>query len=134
MPSVQPTCAARVVQNSYLKYGWGVTLTKEANDMVRKVKNDAGGCYQMQLSRSRPVSSTSLHSALFWAHRHLDDQRIVSTPAIDDDVELFSHEKSSFKDALKRISNKPHGTRSQLQLQSHDYVVMSRLDVSPWCI
>ncbi|KAI2619777.1 hypothetical protein GGS26DRAFT_595181 [Hypomontagnella submonticulosa] len=111
MPSAQPTCAARVIQNSHLKYGWGATLSPETNAVVRRVKNEAGACYQMQISRDRPISSASLHAALFWEHRHLIDQLIVSTPSIEDDVELFSHEKKHFKEALARICRIPGDSR-----------------------
>ncbi|KAI0886334.1 uncharacterized protein GGS22DRAFT_187573 [Annulohypoxylon maeteangense] len=105
MPSAQPTCAARIVRNNFLKYGWGATLSKETNDMVARIKEDAGGMYQMQISRDRPISSKSLRPALFWEHRHLADQKTLSTPQIDDDLEcdLFSVDEDPFEKALDAI-------------------------------
>ncbi|KAI1455487.1 hypothetical protein F4805DRAFT_269009 [Annulohypoxylon moriforme] len=105
MPSGQPTCAARIIRNNFLKYGWGATLTKETNDRVNDVKEDAGAMYQMQISRDRPVSATSLRAAVSWEHRHLAEQRLVSTPAIDEDLEyhLFSTEDGSLENGLEKI-------------------------------
>ncbi|KAI0839458.1 hypothetical protein F5Y06DRAFT_286474 [Hypoxylon sp. FL0890] len=88
MPSAQPTCAARVIRSKFVQNGWGATLTKETNDMVSMAKQDAEGMYQLQLSRDRPISARSLRSAIFWEHRHLNSQKIVSTPAVDDELEL----------------------------------------------
>ncbi|OTA98383.1 hypothetical protein M426DRAFT_28520 [Hypoxylon sp. CI-4A] len=110
MPSAQPTSAARVIKNPYLKPGWGKPLSKETNQMISGMKNEAGAVYQLQCSRSRPISSVSLRQALFWEHRHLDYQGIVSTPAIDDSLEseLFSPEDDTFKaglDKIKRVDN-----------------------------
>lgn len=56
--------------------------------MVSRVKQDAEGMYQLQIARDRPISATTLRSALFWEHRHLIQQSIVSTPAVDDELEL----------------------------------------------
>ncbi|KAI0107942.1 hypothetical protein F4776DRAFT_415643 [Hypoxylon sp. NC0597] len=88
MPSAQPTCAARVIRSKFVQSGWGATLSKETNDMVSRVKPDAEGMYQLQIARDRPISATTLRSALFWEHRHLIQQSIVSTPAVDDELEL----------------------------------------------
>ncbi|OTA96837.1 hypothetical protein M434DRAFT_27453 [Hypoxylon sp. CO27-5] len=88
MPSAQPTCAARVISSKFVQNGWSATLSKETNEMVSRVKQDAEGMYQLELSRDRPISSTSMRSAIFWEHRHLIQQKIISTPAIDDELEL----------------------------------------------
>ncbi|KAI1212022.1 uncharacterized protein F4807DRAFT_458226 [Annulohypoxylon truncatum] len=111
MPSAQPTCAARVIRNSFIKFGWGQTLTKEINDLVTKFKTDASAMYQLQVSRDRPISSSSLSSAVFWEHRHLADQRAVSTPAIDDELEidLFSKD-GTFEAGLDKIRSTSDST------------------------
>ncbi|KAI1372420.1 hypothetical protein F4677DRAFT_262400 [Hypoxylon crocopeplum] len=112
MPSGVPTCAARVIRNNFLEYGWGATLTNETNQMVKRVSEDASAMYRMQTSRKRPVDSISLSSALFWEHRHLIQQRIVSTPRVicktmaNDDLELFCREKKYYKEALKKLNRK----------------------------
>ncbi|KAI2464401.1 hypothetical protein F4781DRAFT_413273 [Annulohypoxylon bovei var. microspora] len=105
MPSAQPTCAARIIRNNFIKCGWGAVLTKETNDVVTKVKEDAGAMYQLQVSRTRRVSSKSLMAALFWEHRHLSEQMIVSTPSVDEELEfnLFSVVDASFETGLDTI-------------------------------
>ncbi|KAI2601829.1 hypothetical protein GGR54DRAFT_626752 [Hypoxylon sp. NC1633] len=109
MPSGVPTCAARVIRNNFLEYGWGATLPSETNKLVRSISGEASAMYRMQTSRSRPVDSISLISALFWEHRQLDQQGIVSTPRIlakispNDDLELFCREKEYSKEAIGKI-------------------------------
>ncbi|KAI1101872.1 hypothetical protein F4804DRAFT_343661 [Jackrogersella minutella] len=119
MPSAQPTCAARIIRNKFLTYGWGAPLTKETNDIVKRVKEDAGAMYQLQSSRDRPITASSLRSALFWEHRHLADQQVVSTPALDDDleIELFSEERKPFKAGLEKIRKSFAGDSQQVQMR-----------------
>ncbi|KAI1077760.1 hypothetical protein F5B20DRAFT_550295 [Whalleya microplaca] len=100
-PSV-PTCAARVIRNRWLEYGWGAALTPETNRVVNHVKGAAEAMYSLQLSRDRAVDAASIRHALFWEHRQLTHQRIVSTPAIDF-LGLFARDHQAFDGAIVKI-------------------------------
>ena len=50
MPSAQPICAARIVRSQFMNCGWGAVLSKEKNDAIADIKDEANAMYQMQLS------------------------------------------------------------------------------------
>ncbi|XDG08053.1 hypothetical protein ABKA04_007668 [Annulohypoxylon sp. FPYF3050] len=113
MPSAQPICAARIIRSKHMKCGWGAVLSKETNDAVATVKDEANGMYQMQISRDRAVTATSLRTALFWERRNAPWDALVSValPALsfELEVDLFceggSYEKGI--DAIERTYNSP---------------------------
>ncbi|KAI1409823.1 hypothetical protein F5Y13DRAFT_202991 [Hypoxylon sp. FL1857] len=117
MPSAQPTCAARVIRSKLFQNGWGATLTKETNDMVSRVKQDAEAVYQLQLNRQRPITGKALRAAIFWEHRHLSQQKILSTPSVDEalEVEFFS-EKKLFRTGLAKIAKSVVESSATIQM------------------
>ncbi|KAI1399277.1 hypothetical protein F4819DRAFT_510415 [Hypoxylon fuscum] len=109
MPSGQPTKAARIINNDPLSNGWGKTLSGETNDMVWKLIPDAKAMYSLQVSRETPVEPSSLSSSLFWEHRHLSQQQILSTPQADF-LELFCKNKEKFQVGLSAIRKEVPGS------------------------
>ncbi|KAL7621668.1 hypothetical protein AAE478_008995 [Parahypoxylon ruwenzoriense] len=105
MPPSLPTCAARVIRNDWLDYGWGTALSPEANRTVWRIREESNAMNRLQISRDRPVDAASIRAALFWEHRHMVQQRIVSTPAADY-LSLFAREREVFKDSLNGIRRK----------------------------
>ncbi|KAI0894336.1 hypothetical protein F4806DRAFT_498118 [Annulohypoxylon nitens] len=113
MPSAQPICAARIIRSKHMKCGWGAVLSKETNDAVATVKDEANGMYLMQISRDRAVAATSLRTALFWERRNAPWDALVSValPALsfELEVDLFceggSYEKGI--NAIERTYNSP---------------------------
>lgn len=96
-----------------MKCGWGAVLSKETNDAVATVKDEANGMYLMQISRDRAVAATSLRTALFWERRNAPWDALVSValPALsfELEVDLFceggSYEKGI--DTIERTYNSP---------------------------
>ncbi|KAI1391849.1 uncharacterized protein F4822DRAFT_425071 [Hypoxylon trugodes] len=119
MPSAQPTCAARIIRNKFLLSGWGATLSTETNQLVLDLRADAAATYQLQVLRDRPISSISLRSALFWEHHHLAEQRIISTPSIDDELELELFSASeSFETGYDKIKKEVSANHDQVTMHS----------------
>ncbi|KAI1137558.1 hypothetical protein F5Y05DRAFT_387596 [Hypoxylon sp. FL0543] len=73
--------------------------------MVLRARKDAEAMYQLQLRKDRPISVASLRSAIFWEHRHLAMPTIVSTPALDEELEfeLFSDTSDGWKSGLDKL-------------------------------
>ncbi|KAI8631623.1 hypothetical protein F5Y19DRAFT_493499 [Xylariaceae sp. FL1651] len=98
----QPTSAARLVSSVWVKYGWHKPLSGEVKAIVQNVKLMADSMYMLQIRRDRPIESLSLRNGLFWEHRQLANQRIVSTPAADH-LDFFSREEGSFHETIGKI-------------------------------
>jgi len=98
----QPTAAARLVSSSYVKYGWHKPLSGETKATVQNVSSIADSMYMLEIQRDRPISSLSLRNAIFWEHRQLARQCIISTPAIDH-LDLFPTDHSSFRDTVLKV-------------------------------
>lgn len=92
MPAAPMTSAARLISNPNFKSGWGAVLTPKTNEVIRSVKKEADGMYRLQTARDRPISATSIYTALFWEARNFRKPSIVFTPAVDDELQLFSEE------------------------------------------
>ncbi|KAI1086425.1 hypothetical protein F5B19DRAFT_479271 [Rostrohypoxylon terebratum] len=111
MPSAQPICAARIIRSQFMKSGWGAILSKETNEAVSNVKEEANGMYQMQISRARDISSTSLRTALFWERRNVPSNPLVGValPALnlELEVDLFC-DGGSFENGLDAIRKAYH--------------------------
>ncbi|KAI8962592.1 hypothetical protein F5Y11DRAFT_322098 [Daldinia sp. FL1419] len=93
MPSLQITAAARLISNPEFKSGWGATLSQEINDVVRTVRADAAGVYQLQVARDRPIYPASIYTAMFWEARHYRKSSTIFTPAVYDTLPLFEEEE-----------------------------------------
>ncbi|KAI0850702.1 hypothetical protein F5Y00DRAFT_27191 [Daldinia vernicosa] len=106
MPAASMTSAARLISNPNFKSGWGAVLTPQTNEVIRSVKKEADGMYRLQTARDRPVSPTSIYTALFWEARNFRKPTIVYTPAVDDELQLFSEEGKGFDKARKEIRKK----------------------------
>ncbi|KAI1505974.1 hypothetical protein F5X99DRAFT_404520 [Biscogniauxia marginata] len=98
----QPTSGARAVTSQWVDYGWSIPLSKETNEMVKKILVDANSMYVLQIKRDRPVDAFSIRNALFWEHRKLPNQRIVSTPETDH-FGFFSSLENEFAQGMKEI-------------------------------
>jgi hypothetical protein len=109
----QPTAAARLVSSSYVKYGWHKPLSGEIKGVVQKVSPVADSMYMLQIRRDRPIDALSLRNGIFWEHRQLADQGVVSTPAADH-LDLFSSDEESFEDTLKKIGKQVESPRQLL--------------------
>ncbi|KAI0101136.1 hypothetical protein F4814DRAFT_106235 [Daldinia grandis] len=103
MPAAPMTSAARLISNPNYKSGWGAVLTPETNEVIRSVKKEADGLYRLQTARDRPISAASMYTALFWEARNFRKTYIVFTPAVDDELPLFSEEGKGFDMARKQI-------------------------------
>ncbi|KAI1651079.1 uncharacterized protein F4817DRAFT_326671 [Daldinia loculata] len=103
MPAAPMTSAARLISNPNFKSGWGAVLTPKTNEVIRSVKKEADGMYRLQTARDRPISATSIYTALFWEARNFRKPSIVFTPAVDDELQLFSEEGKGFDKARKEI-------------------------------
>ncbi|KAH9905152.1 hypothetical protein F4778DRAFT_728880 [Xylariomycetidae sp. FL2044] len=101
-PNPQPTCAARVIYSSSLNRGWGKALSNETNQMVRRLDAEANAAHLLQLRRDREVAKTAMRVGLFWEHKQLKDQLIVSTPAHLDSLTFFSHLAEERREALAK--------------------------------
>ncbi|KAF3054992.1 hypothetical protein GL218_07669 [Daldinia childiae] len=106
MPAAPMTSAARLISNPNFKSGWGAVLTARTNQVIRSVKKEADGMYRLQTARDRPISPTSIYTSLFWEARNFRKSSIVYTPAVDDDLPLFSEEGKGFDKARKEICRK----------------------------
>ncbi|KAI1658640.1 hypothetical protein F4813DRAFT_40272 [Daldinia decipiens] len=106
MPAAPMTSAARLISNPNFKSGWGAVLTPKTNEVIRSVKKEADGMYRLQTARDRPISPTSIYTSLFWEARNFRKTSIVFTPAVDDELQLFSEEGKGFDKARKEIRKK----------------------------
>ncbi|KAI1483506.1 hypothetical protein F4774DRAFT_426619 [Daldinia eschscholtzii] len=105
MPAAPITSAARLIANPAFKSGWGAVLTPEVNDVVRSVRTEASGMYQLQTARDGPVLAVSMYTALFWEARKFRNLSKVFTPAITDELQLFL-EKGEGCDAARAVIRK----------------------------
>ncbi|KAI8950092.1 hypothetical protein F4801DRAFT_550294 [Xylaria longipes] len=102
----QPTAAARLISSPYVKFGWHKPLGGDIKETVQHISSMADSMYMLQISRDRPIDSLSLRNGIFWEHRQLADESIVSTPALDH-IDLFPVDDESFQDTLRKISKQP---------------------------
>ncbi|KAI1818645.1 hypothetical protein GGS20DRAFT_197216 [Poronia punctata] len=105
----QPTAAARLVSSSYINYGWHIPLSGETKSMVQKVSPIADSMYMLQIRRDSPVSFLSIRNAIFWEHRQLPEQDIVSTPAVDH-LDLFPYDDAAFRETMHKLAPVRHGS------------------------
>ncbi|KAI2627148.1 hypothetical protein GGS21DRAFT_255632 [Xylaria nigripes] len=99
----QPTAAGRLISSSYIKYGWHKPLTGDVRDTVQRVSSTADSMYMLQIERTRPIDSRSLRNGIFWEHRQLQDQSMISTPSADH-IDLFPLDDRTFEDTRWKIS------------------------------
>ncbi|KAI0441651.1 hypothetical protein F4803DRAFT_409319 [Xylaria telfairii] len=102
----QPIAAARLISSPYIKFGWHKPLGADIKDMVQELAPQADSMYMLQISRERPINSLSLRNGIFWEHRQLKDERIVSTPALDH-IDLFPVDDEAFEETLRKIGKRP---------------------------
>ncbi|KAH8167069.1 hypothetical protein CIB48_g1152, partial [Xylaria polymorpha] len=102
----QPTAAARLISSPYIKFGWHKTLGADVKEIVQDLGPQADSMYMLQISRDRPINSLSLRNGIFWEHRQLKDESIVSTPALDH-IDLFPVDDEAFQDTLRKIGKRP---------------------------
>ncbi|KAI0449863.1 hypothetical protein F5B21DRAFT_493082 [Xylaria acuta] len=102
----QPTAAARLISSPYIKFGWHKPLGGDIKETVQQISSMADSMYMLQISRDRPIDSLSLRNGLFWEHRQLEDESIVSTPALDH-IDLFPVDDESFQDTIRKIGKQP---------------------------
>ncbi|TGJ84669.1 hypothetical protein E0Z10_g4101 [Xylaria hypoxylon] len=102
----QPTAAARLMSSPYIKFGWHKPLGGDVKEAIQGVSSIADSMYMLQLERERPIESLSLRNGLFWERRQLENQFLVSTPAVDH-LDLFPEEDEVFQDTLHKIGKRP---------------------------
>ncbi|KAI1296407.1 hypothetical protein F5Y03DRAFT_292647 [Xylaria venustula] len=98
----QPTAAARLISSPYIKLGWHTTLGGGVKEAIQEIHPLADAMYMLQISRTRPIEPLSLRNAIFWEHRQLARQNVVTTPAVDH-LDLFPTDESDFQATLKRL-------------------------------
>ncbi|KAI0908049.1 hypothetical protein F4823DRAFT_518232 [Ustulina deusta] len=101
----QPTSAARLISSPYIKFGWHKPLLSQVKEVVQGVSSIADSMYMLQIERERPIESLSLRNGLFWEHRQLVRQSVLSTPAVDH-LDLFPDDDELFQDTLQKIGKK----------------------------
>ncbi|KAI0476277.1 hypothetical protein GGR56DRAFT_693607 [Xylariaceae sp. FL0804] len=79
----KPVSAGRLITSPYAEFGWHKSLSSDIEKVAKYVKPEANSMYCLQLERDRSIDDWSIRNALFWEHRQLHDQRILSTPAAD---------------------------------------------------
>ncbi|KAJ2978394.1 hypothetical protein NUW58_g7514 [Xylaria curta] len=103
----QPTAAARLISSPFIKFGWHKPLGGAVKETVQHLSSMADSMYMLQIDRERPIEALSLRNAMFWEHRQLDDELIVSTPAIDH-IDLFPEDDASFQETIGKIGKKQY--------------------------
>jgi hypothetical protein len=104
----QPTAAARLISSQFVKYGWHKPLSGEAKAIVTNVRSMADSMYMLQIKRDRQIDNRSLRNGIFWEHRQLSNQYIVSTPAVEQ-FDLFPSGEAEFPETLERMRKKVQG-------------------------
>lgn len=104
----QPTAAARLINSSYVKFGWHKPLSGEVKEVVHHVSSMADSMYMLQIKRGQPIEPLSMRNGIFWEHRQLIDPSILSTPAVDH-IDLFPPEEATFKETIEKLAQKQDG-------------------------
>ncbi|KAI0487754.1 hypothetical protein F4859DRAFT_525806 [Xylaria cf. heliscus] len=102
----QPTAAARLISSPYIKFGWHKPLGGDVKQTVQQISSMADAMYMLQINREQPIDSLSLRNGIFWEHRQLQDESIISTPALDH-IDLFPIDDEAFQDTLRKIAKQP---------------------------
>ncbi|KAI1422752.1 hypothetical protein F5Y12DRAFT_786564 [Xylaria sp. FL1777] len=98
----QPTAAARLISSAYIKFGWHKPLSGEVKEAIQGIRSIADSMYMLQMERTRPIEPLSMRNGLFWEHRQLVRQSVLSTPAVDH-LDLFPNDEDLFQETLSKL-------------------------------
>ncbi|KAI1260395.1 hypothetical protein F5Y18DRAFT_441900 [Xylariaceae sp. FL1019] len=104
-----PTKAARLVSSNYATFGWHKPLSDGARKIAKDIGSEVNAMYLLQMKRDDAVGALSMRNAVFYEHKQLADQNLVSTPAIDH-VDLFAEDEEKMKEVMDIIRIKRPAT------------------------
>ncbi|CAJ2503405.1 Uu.00g107990.m01.CDS01 [Anthostomella pinea] len=109
------TSSARCISSPWVKFGWIEAIKPEVNQIIETVKGDISAMYTLQIPRDRPIDPFSIRNALFWEHRHLANQRVISTPSADH-LNFWSSDHAQFVETLQKVCRQVPEDRGSIRM------------------